>query len=298
MSTDFTSPTDRPSAVPPPAPSGPAQRPEPSSGGSGRTVAIVVGVVGGAVILGTALAAGLSALLGAGASDDVHTADVRGVAALDVDVSASEFAIVFGDVDEAVLEVTGSRSGWSLSRDGRDLSVDRRGGLLGDWWFVGDWLGGDGREESVVLTLPESLREAGLDGDLTLSGGSLSAEGAFGELDIEVGAGYLSFEGSATDLDVDVSAGRAELAVDDVSRAGLSVAAGRLDAELTGDAPSEVAVEVSAGQLDLTLPEAAYAVDSEVTAGSFDNRLDVSASSRHGVSVDVSAGQATVRAAG
>ena len=294
MSTIPTPPPVEPPAAP--EQTGPAGEP---SGRNGKTVAVVLGVVGGLAIVGTAIVAAVSAFQAAGAVDEVQTVDAGGVTALDVDVSASAFTIAFDDVDDAELDVTGSRSGWTLSRNGDELSVDRDGGLFGGWWFVGDWWGDDGpgSDETVVLTLPEALRDAGLDGDLALSGGSLTAEGAYADLDIEVGAGSLSFEGSAADLVVDVSAGRGELVVDGVSRAGLTVAAGRLDAQLTGEAPSDVAVEVSAGRLDLVLPEAEYAVDSEVTAGSFDNRLDVASSSRHAVRVEVAAGEATIRSA-
>ncbi|GAA4772647.1 hypothetical protein [Microbacterium gilvum] len=291
--------TPTPQNIPPrlPAPEQPApQQSAPQAASSApKAVAIVTAVVGGLALLGTAAGIGVSAIVGGSASDDVQTADVSGVTALEIDSTASSFSIVYGDVDDAVLEVADSQGGWRLARDEDELRVERRD--FGGWWLGGDWFDGDVFEsdETVVLTLPERLRDAGLDADLRLSSGSLSADGVFGEVDVEVAAGFLSLQGAARAVDVDLSAGRAEVALADVREADLRVAAGRLDAELTGEAPSEVSVEVSAGHLDLVLPAASYAVESEVTAGTFDNGLEESSSSPREVSVAVTAGEARLR---
>lgn len=296
MSTPTTPPTFGASAYDPAAvPPRPAPPTPPASGG--KVVAIVVAVIGGVALLGTAIGAGVSAARGAFSTDETLTASADGVTSLDIDASAASFAIAYGDVDEAVLEVTNADDGWRVSRDGGELSVDRRDGLFRGWWFGGDWLGGDwfDDEETVVLTLPERLRGAGLDAELSLSGGSLTAEGDFGEVDADVGAGYLSLEGSAHSLGVDLSAGQADIALADVAEAGFTVAAGRLDAELSGDAPSDVTIDVSAGSLDLVLPDETYAVRSDVSAGDLDNRLDVDSSAPREISVQLAAGDATLR---
>ncbi|WP_456284212.1 hypothetical protein [Microbacterium sp. JZ101] len=299
MSTPTTPPAFDASAYDPAAvPPRPAPPTPPASGG--KVVALVVAVIGGVALLGTAIGSGVAAARGAFSVDETLTAAAAGVTSLDIDASGASFAIAYGDVDEAVLEVTNADDGWRVSRDGGELSVDRRDGFFRGWWFGGDWFGGDwfDDEQTVVLTLPERLKGAGLDVDLSLSGGSLTAEGDFGEVDAEVGAGYLSLDGSVASLEVDLSAGQADLALADVAEAGFTVAAGRLDAELTGDAPAEVTVDVSAGSLDLVLPDETYAVRSDVSAGDFDNRLDVESSSPREISVQVAAGDATLRPGG
>lgn len=290
MSTPTTPPPFE-TAARPPAPERPSA---PQSGD--KTVAIVVSVIGGVALLGAAVGAGVSAARGAAAGDELLTADARGVQALSVDASASSFSVAYADVDEAVLEVTaGAGGGWSLSRRGGELIVDRRGGLFGGWSF-GDWFG-DG-EDTAVLTLPEGLRDASLDADLSLGGGSLTAEGTFGDVQADVGAGYLSLEGAARSLDLDLSAGQAEVTLAGVERADFSIAAGRVDAVMRDEAPTEVSVDVSAGSLDLALPDVEYAVTSDVAAGDLDNQLDVSSASPHHIQVELAAGDATLRPGG
>jgi hypothetical protein len=294
-----------PVPVPPPPAAGPAtgQRPpqEPASpSGAGRTIAIVTAVVGGFCLLGAGLGVGLSTAAGLGVSDEVQTQAVGGLASLSVDSSASEFRVVFDDVEEAVLETTSSSGRWSLSREGDGLAVSRSGvlfgwfggGLFGDGLFGEDW---SDREERVVLRLPERLQRAGLDLDVDVSAGSFSAEGDFGEVDLGLGAGALMVGGSAESLDVDLSAGYADLAFADVAEADFAVSAGWLEAVLSGETPREVGVDVSAGTADITLPRDVYAVGSDVSAGSFDNLLDVSEGSPNRVFVDLSAGDVSLR---
>ena len=72
-------------------------------------------------------------------------------------------------------------------------------------------------------------------------------------------------------MTADLSAGGADIDLDDVAEADFSVSAGAVDARLTGTAPRTVTVDVSAGALELTLPEAAYDVRSDVSAGEFEN---------------------------
>ena len=151
--------------------------------------------------------------------------------------------------------------------------------------------------------LVEQAREAGTqresavraDADLSLSAGALRADGRYSSLDLDLSAGSMSVSGTAQSLDADVSAGRLVLDLDGVDEADLRLSAGAIGGELTGRAPQEVTVDVSAGRLELTLPDASYAVASDVSAGEFQNRLTVDAGSDHRVSVSVSAGFALLR---
>jgi hypothetical protein len=72
------------------------------------------------------------------------------------------------------------------------------------------------------------------------------------------------------------------------------VSAGAVDARLTGSAPRAVTVDVSAGSLDLRLPDEAYDVRSDVSAGDFENGLRTDAESGNVVDVTVSAGTVTI----
>ncbi|GAA3656505.1 hypothetical protein [Microbacterium marinilacus] len=280
---------------PPAAPAASSPAPAPHRRGPGKPVAIVLGVIGAIVLLGFGFDAVRSTVSATTRVSDVQTASADGLASLDVRAEASSFTIEFGDVADATLEVSDARGEWTLDRSGDELVVASRDGWFGGgrgWWNWGD------DEERVVLTLPEVLRDAGLDADLELAAGRLEAEGAFGSLVLDVGAGGMEISGSAETLEVDLSAGDARFDLADVSRADLSVSAGRLQGELTGAAPDTVGVVVSAGSVDLTLPAASYEVRSEVSAGSFDSGLEESPSSRHQVDVDVSAGHVVLRDAG
>ncbi|MBF0816978.1 AsmA family protein, partial [Microbacterium paludicola] len=264
--------------------------PAPRSGGPGKPVAIILIVIGGLLLIGTVAGVIRSVVADASRIDDTLTVDAAGITSLDVDAAASSFRLEFGDVDEATLEITDARSEWTLTRDGDELQVGTPDELFGDW---GPRFGRN--EEQVVLTLPESLRDAEIDADLTLAAGELRAEGAFGELDLELGAGGMNVSGSARTLTADISAGDARVELADVSEAEITVSAGRLVGELTGSAPDLVTAGVSAGSLDLTLPAGSYDVNSDASAGRVDNRLDTDDSSAHRVTVDLSAGHATLR---
>ncbi|GAB3285076.1 hypothetical protein GCM10027426_25690 [Microbacterium lacusdiani] len=274
-----------PAAPTPPPPSGT------SPGGAGRVVSILAIVLGALILLGTVTGAVVGTVRDALRQSGTWTADASGVRSLDVEAAASLVTIEFGDVDEAVLEVTDARRGdWRLERDGDRLvlrSPDRMFGWGPDWTW-GGW-GDDG--ETAVLTLPESLRDSGLDADLALSAGELRADGEFGRLALELGGGAMHVTGSAETLHADVSAGQTQIDLEGVTEATFTVSAGRLFGDLTGDAPDAVAIDVSAGSLELELPDDEYDVRSDVSAGSFDNGLDVAASAPHEVTVEVSAGR-------
>ncbi|WP_127820128.1 DUF4097 family beta strand repeat-containing protein [Microbacterium sp. CPCC 204701] len=280
---------------PPPAPGTPAPPPAPASDGA-RAVAIVA-IVLGAVVLGVTV---VSAVVGTIASASVHTSTrtvaVAGVDDVDLDASAGVVRVEFGDVDEAELEVTSSWGSerWRFERDGDTLEIASpdRSGWLG--WFGWGWSGWFGdRSGDAVLRLPSSLE--GVDADMSLSAGDLVADGTFGELDVSLGAGSFDIAGAARSVSAEVSAGRGELDLEDVGEANLSVSAGSLDARLSGTQPDSVEVDVSAGSLKLTVPDGDYAVQSDVSAGGFDNGIGSDPRATRTIHVEVSAGEAVLR---
>ncbi|WP_203136232.1 hypothetical protein [Microbacterium sp. JZ31] len=285
---------------PPPAPaSSPAPATPPRSGGPGKPVAIILIVIGALLLLGTIAGAIRSTVAAATRVTDTLTAEVSGVSSLDVQADAAQFRIEFADVEEATLEITDSQSEWTIRRDGDELRVSSRDGLLDGWgrWDGPRWGWGWGRdEERVVLTLPESLE--GVDARLAVSAGALDSDGSFGALELELGAGSLDVRGSAESLAADINAGAARIALAEVGEAQFTLAAGRLEAELTGAQPELVDIGVSAGSLDLTLPAGEYDVQEDISAGAIDNRLETASASEHQVAVDIAAGHVSLRSAG
>lgn len=275
MNTTALTPPSAGAPVPPP--------PQPSRPG---WITPVLGIIGGLVLVGAVASATFAGIRIVGSGESTDSLGVSGITELDIDASASEFTLAYSDVDEAVLDVRGS-SGWSLERRGETLEVRPPVRWIFGWNF--------GAHEQVTLTLPESLRQVALDADVDLSAGSFRADGDFGSLDVEVNAGEARINGSAEELSVEVNAGAAVLALSDVTEADLSVSAGRLDVDLRGTAPSEVRIDVSAGDVDLIVPDVTYAVSSDVSAGSFDPRVEVASSSPRTIVADISAGSVTVR---
>ena len=272
----------------PPPPVAPGRPPAPARGSS-RTIMLVMIVIGAVVILGAIGSAVLATVASASARTSSSSLAVSGVTELDIDVAAGSLTIEFADVSEAELDVTSSwgLARWTLERDGDELNVASPQGF-----FNGGWLfGGTG---DAVLRLPRSLE--GSDADLRLAAGDLRADGEFGDLDLELGAGRVIIDGSARELDAQISAGSAELDLADVSDVSIAVNAGSMEAVLTGAQPRTIGAEVNAGSLELTVPEGDYDVTSDVSAGDFDNQMASSTGARSTIRVQVSAGQATLRA--
>lgn len=279
----------------PPAPPVPGPQTPPPAGPTGpssaaRVVAILAIVVGGLVVVGTVASAVVSTAAAASTQTSTRTLPVDGVEDLDLDLAAGDLRVEFADVQDAQLEVTSSYGAdrWTLRRDGSELVV-----ASPDWrtgWF-GNWFGSNG---TAVLRLPQQL--AGLDADLDVSAGDLDVAGDFADLELTVGAGRLEVRGSADDLSADISAGRADLDIADARSADLHVSAGQLVTTLTGRQPEEITLDVSAGALELAVPQGEYRVTSDVSAGSFDNRIGSTPSASSTVDVTVSAGSAELRA--
>lgn len=279
-----------PPMPPQPVPPQPAQpSPPPSSPTSGsRAVAIIAIVIGAVLVLGTVGWAAASTIFSANVRTSTVTAAVTGVDGLDVDVSAGSLRIEFADVDAAELEVRSpfGADRWTLASDEGELRVESPRFFGMGWLFDG---AGD-----AVLRLPLALE--GLDADLSLSAGDLTASGDFAELTVDVSAGRAEIEGSAADVSVDVSAGRADLDIAGVREGDLTVSAGDLRASFTGAQPRSLVLDVSAGSLRLDVPEGEYDVQSDVSAGDFENRLRSTPGAASTVTVTVSAGNAELRA--
>lgn len=259
---------------------------------SARVIAAIAIALGAVLILGTVLTTAASAAWQAtrGSGSGTLSADATGIRALTIDTAAADVRIVYGG-DTATLEVTDNASDWRLDRTGDTLRVTRdRGGWGPDLWFSGD--------DDVVLRLPSALQRVALDAEFSLSSGSLRADGAYGRLALDLSAGLMNVTGTADTLVAEVSAGRLELDLADARTAELTVSAGLADGRLTGTAPQQVSVDVSAGRADLVLPDAAYAVTDDVSAGGFSNDLREDPASRHRVSVSVGAGLVGLSSAG
>lgn len=282
MTTDLQHPAATPGATPPAAP-------PPRS--SSRAVAIVAIVIGSVVILGAVLSNVASALWFAGDRPGARTADATGIESLSVDVSAGELTVVYADVDDARLDADLGDRGWRVNRSGGELRVEN-----GTPWWAG-WRGFGLDDDRATLTLPERYATTELDAHFEVSAGSVTADGEYDTLMIDVGAGAADVTGSARILSVDVSAGRADVAIADVDEAELHVGAGEMFADLTGDAPSDLRIDVSAGSLAATLPDDTYDVTSDVSAGGFDNELSTSSGAASTIDVQVSAGGVTLRPA-
>ena len=78
--------------------------------------------------------------------------------------------------------------------------------------------------------------------------------------------------------------------------ANLSVSAGSLTVALSGRQPSDIELDVSSGSARVTVPEGEYDVTSDVSAGNLDNGLGSTPGADSTIRVQVSAGQAVLRA--
>ena len=283
MSTNITSNEPDTRVLPPPEPKRPSAT---------KPIMVLLAVIGGLTLLVVMLTTIFSSAIGLNRGAATTTADATGATSLTVDAGASRFDVEFSDVDEATLETNGlSADRWNLTRQGTELTVEAPN-LWTNWCIFNCSNNGT----QVTLLLPEELNDGNLSADLDLSAGRLSATGDFDQLAFELGAGEASINGSARTLDAQLNAGSANVQLADVETAELEVSAGRLDTELTGSAPATVDAEVSAGRLDLTLPDVAYTVDSDISAGNLDNGLQTSSASDHRIGIQVSAGNATLRA--
>lgn len=266
--------------------------PDPQRSSATKPLMIVLAVLGGVTLLAIFLTTLFSSVVGLNRGSDTMTADTAGVTGVSVDSNAAQFTLEFGAVPEATLETSGQHaSNWHLRRYGTELQVQAPNQWM-NWCFFNC----NFEDNQVILTLPEELNDGSLNADFDLAAGRLVANGDFNRLEVELGAGEATVNGAANELDAQISAGSANLNLANVQTAELEVAAGRMIAELTGSAPDAVNAEVSAGRLEVTLPDTEYAVNSQVSAGNLENQLQTSSASNHRVNVELSAGNATLRA--
>lgn len=275
--------------TPPPSQPGPgAAGPRRSS--AGRPIMIATAVFGGLALLTVGTTAAVAAVgdARAFAGDSSSSASAAGVKDVDLDIGGAEVTLAFGDVAEASIETSGRDSDrWTLRREGDDLVVKSPNRFM-DFCF-----GWCDERRTAVITLPRELE--GVDLDIDLGSGSVTALGSFGELGLELGAGDATVSGSARSVDAEVSAGDLDLELENVRSASFQVSAGGANARLTGSAPEEVEVEVSAGTVSLTLPDVPYRVASDVAVGDIANSLRVDPAAKHRITADVAAGDLVLR---
>ncbi|MFD1377735.1 hypothetical protein ACFQ4U_15550 [Micrococcus antarcticus] len=266
----------------------------PAPPNNGKPLNIILAVLGGLVILTLVIATARSAFASVSREHSVHEAEVSGVTALEVSASSGRFDLVFADTDKATLEVKSAKSAsWKLHRE-RDRLVVEAPNAWDNFCFFG--CGFDDNEATLVL--PQSMDNGRLDADFELSAGSFNAVGAYKDLVVEVGAGELNLTGSAHTADIDLGAGEATVRLDNVRSARFDISAGELIGELSGTAPKSIEGSVSAGSLELELPEATYDLRQNTAAGSVENLLATDPNSPNKITIDVSAGSATLHPAG
>ena len=270
----------------PPAP----PSPEPRRSGATKPIMIILAVVGGIALVGILVTTLLSSIVGQSSQGSAsQTANATGVTQLDLNSNAGNVNIVFDDVDQATLDATGQHANrWELVRRDEVLAINAP-----DTWFSWCWFNCEGTE--VTVTLPQELNDGSLNAELDLNAGRLDATGNFNELAVELNAGEINVDGAARALQTEVNAGNANLQLADVETATFEVAAGRIDSELTGTAPTTTEIDVSAGQLILELPDAEYAVATDASAGSVNNNLRTAPDAANRLTVDIAAGDVTLR---
>lgn len=252
-------------------------------------IALLATIFGGltlVIVLAQGAIAGLVATPPASSSQAVP---VDGIRAIDLETGVSEFDLSFADVTEAELEVEtsgwGLQTNWQLQVDGDTLVLDQSG-----WtWGLPSYRG----TTTATLILPEELRNQ-LSAQIDLSVGKATITGDFRDVSLEVAAGDLTFEGSATSMDVDVSTGYTEVRTSGADAVTIDVSAGEADLTLTGAQPSTVAVDVSTGNADIRVPQGTYAVDGYTSVGNRAIQVSTDPASTHRITVDVSAGNATI----
>ncbi|WP_404313188.1 hypothetical protein LG314_05045 [Agrococcus terreus] len=258
--------------------------------------------VGGGIVRGTA---------SHGATSGSWTAPADGATEVRITSAVADVEVVFGDVDEASLEVTssgGPLAPWSLEREGDAVVVvdERSGGWFGPGFGFGDrdrdgwgwgWRDWDrrGAEQRAVLTLPAELEREGLDLTADVQAGSLDAAGDWGAVVLDLQAGGLDVAGSADSLDLEVAAGEARLDLAVAGDVGLDVSAGRVIGALTGDQPSSIVASASAGSIELDVPGGDYAVTEDVSAGSARILVDEDQDAASTIDATVSAGSVVLR---
>lgn len=271
----------------------------PASSGS-NWVAITAGVVGGALLLsamGAAAVAGIYATTrGSGGEAQHLTTSAAGVTAMSVDATAANFTITCdGSVDRPNTFDFTTDSGdrqWRMFERGGHLRVEPNE----PWLDVS--FGGSQRIQDITLGLPAEACDGSslLNADIELGAGKLLMDGNYAAVEALVEAGDFDFRGDAAQFELELAAGSADFVANNVAEGSVTVSAGKVTGEFAGSAPALLETEVNAGRAVLTLPDESYSVRSDVSAGSFDNRLRTEqGATAHVVQADVSAGHLTLK---
>lgn len=273
----------------PPAPQQPSQQSSTVRSGT-RALAITIGVLGGGILLlgGAAAAIGAvgSTMFSASGGTGSSSLPVNGVDSLRIDVGAGDVDVAFGSGSEARLDYESNVGEWAFERDGDTLVVSspRR------WFVFFDWIG----EQRATLVLPESL--AGIDADLEVAAGSLTMDGAFGDIAYDLSAGEIELEGSATTLEAGMSAGSSTIELADLETATFDVSAGSVYGDLTGDAPDAIGIDVAAGSVELQVPDVPYRVSIDRDIGNVESNVEQNNDARRTIDVQMSAGYVSLNA--
>lgn len=265
-----------------------------------RAVSITATVLGACVLLFSGASAAYGAVRGSMAGDGeagFSAVSAGGVTSIGIDHGFGQLDVQFeGEGRDATLQTHGMiAERLTLERDGKSLVVrtDDHGASFGGW----GWLFGQDGDQWAILTLPESLE--GVDLDIDSGAGSVYVDGAFGDVDIDTGAGEVQVTGSADSARAEVSAGQVVFDLRDVQTVSTEVSAGNFSGSFSGDAPRELTLDVSAGGADVILPDEAYDLRQDVSAGSVDTEgLRIDSSSTHRIDVRLSAGEVTLTSEG
>ncbi|HJF13417.1 MAG TPA: DUF4097 domain-containing protein [Enteractinococcus helveticum] len=277
--------TPYPQPEPPAPPS-----PEPRRSGATKPIMIIIAVVGAIALVGILVTTLFTSIIGLSSQGSVNqTAHTSGVTQLELNSNAGRVDILFDDVDQATLDATGEYANrWELTRDGDVLAINAP-----DQWWSWCWFNCD--DTHVTVTLPQELNDGSLNAEMDLNAGQLNVSGSFNDLAVELNAGEINVAGAARTLQTEVNAGNANFQLADVEAAAFEISAGRIASELTGTAPTTTDIDASAGQLILELPDAEYAVVSDISAASLDNTLRTAPDAANRITIDLAVGDVTLR---
>lgn len=279
----------------------------PPQGGPARrgigAVGVVTAVVGGIVLFGLGASVALMLMTSANRADAElrsvnHAPPVatEGVTQLTIAAGLADLDVVFADVPGATLDVRGAGADrWQLRRDGDELVVRAPKSTSG-FCFFGLCPANRGQHAMATLTLPEALDDRGIDADITVGVGALTAAGNFGELSVSVDVGEATIRGQAATLDLGIGVGSFTGAFSGTTDVEAEVSLGELDLTLSGEPPTDVDLRVSAGSIALAVPGAAYDVRLERGIGDITNALPTDPASPHRITAKADLGEISLRA--
>ena len=230
-------------------------------------------VLGGIVILGLVLSAIMSAIRYSQVRDsDPEHLSSEGITHVKLDAPVGDVTINCSGTSDFTLTQQKVSEKWNLERDGDTVKVSRNS----PFWPVQINLFGlfSQENEKVTLSIPEAACQQNLDADLKLSAGNLNADARFGALNMDMSAGDATLSGTASSI------------------TARHMSAGNIKGSLS-QVPEKLKIDSSAGSLELALPAGNYSVNSNVSAGHFDNQLTTdSQGTKSQVDIRMSAGDA------